>query len=121
MNRGDDFVLLSIPISARRDFVGQDGILRRIVNPPARGNEAAALFAACRYVGQVAKTCGRLAKSACPQMPNTFACGDAALWGSQSWLAAAAFRRLAPTADTLLSAARNVSAGTVCCSCELAA
>jgi len=32
-------------------YVGQDGILRRIVNPPAPGNEGTALFAACRYAG----------------------------------------------------------------------
>ena len=48
-------VPLSIPIFARRDdFVGQVGNLRRIVNPPAASKEAAARFAACRSVGQVA-------------------------------------------------------------------
>jgi hypothetical protein len=40
-------LLPSLPFFARRnDFVGQDGILRRIVNPPPEK------FAACRYVGQ---------------------------------------------------------------------
>src|SRR5580704_1980033 len=53
----DDFVLLSIPLFARRDdFVGQVGNLRRIVNPPAGSEhntgESPEKFAACRYAGQ---------------------------------------------------------------------
>ena len=114
---GVRYALHCLPIFARRDdFVGQVGNLRRIVNPPAPGNEANAQFAAGRHVGQVAKTCGRLSIGLSPDV-QLLGCGDAALWGSQSWLQPA-FSRLAPTADTLISAARNAPERNVCRACE---
>ena len=69
--------------------VGQFVNLRRIVNPPAARH------------------------------PACLGCGDAALWGSQSWLPPAFSRRSSPRV-TSVSAARDAPEGIVYRSCERA-